>query len=289
MTRRLGCTLASRILVLGVLGFCPQGGRADDAPPALGYPIALAATPDGTLYIADGNLRAVVKRDEKGALSILARSGAKDRTPLRALRALAAEPDGSILAADSATRDIYRVRAGEPPKPLTGGELEIPTGIAVEKDGSIIACDLRLGNVVRIAKEGGKPSEIARVPAPRGVALAPDGEIVVLCSGPNQVLRINAKGEVRTFVAGKPFKFPLAIATVSQGDSSFVVSDGDAATVWSVSDKGEVRALSKGAPLIRPEGLIVESSGALLVADPGANQIFRITPDGKPVALSKTP
>jgi sugar lactone lactonase YvrE len=262
---------------------------ADEAPPKLGYPIAVAVAPDGSTLILDDQLRAIVKRDAEGKLSIVARAGSKDRTPLRNMRALAIEPDGRILAGDSATRDVYRIEPGQPPKPLAGGALEIPTGLAVDKDGSLLVCDLRLGSLMRIPKDGGTPAEIARVPAPRGLTLAPDGDIVVLCSGPDQVLRVNAKGEIRPLVKGKPFKFPLAIAPGPGGETAFVVSDGYSATVWAVNEAGETRPLAKGDPLKRPEGLVREPSGSWLVADAGAVQIFRIAADGKLEPVLKVP
>jgi sugar lactone lactonase YvrE len=262
--------------------------RADDPPVKLGYPIAVAAGADGSIFIADYQLRAIIKRDAQGSLSILARSGPKDRTPLRNLKALAADPDGAVLAADSATREIYRVAPGQQPKALTGGSLEIPVGVAVDKDGTIVVCDRRLGSVLRIPKEGGTPAELARVPAPAGVLLAGNGDIIVLSSGPDQIVRVNAKGEVSPIVKGKPFKYPLGIAG-GQGDTAYVVSDGDAAALWAVGENGAVRPLAQGAPLKRPEGLAREPSGALLVADAGANQIFRLAPGGKLEPVIKGP
>jgi DNA-binding beta-propeller fold protein YncE len=274
------------VVILTAAGTAASPPRGSEAPPRLEYPVAVAAAPDGTMYIADAKLHAIVKRDPQGKLEVVARSGDKDRSPLRALRAIACEPDGGVLAADTATSDVYRIQRGQPPQALTGGTIDMPNGIVIDRDGSIVVTDLRLNNLVRVPKLGGVPTEIASLPAPRGVALGPDGGFVVLSSGPNQLLYVSAKGEVKPFVKGKPFRFPIALAS-GPADGTFVVADVYAKTVWLVGAKGEVRPLSQGTPLERPEGLTRDASGTVLLADPSARQIFRIGADGTPEPVVK--
>jgi glucose/arabinose dehydrogenase len=261
-------------------------GAADSAPVKLAYPMAVACTPDGSIFIADSKLFSILKYNTNGTFEVVARAGPKNRTPLRAIRALAAGPAGELLAADSATFEVYRIQAGQAPVPLSKGAFDMPTGIAVAKDGSIVVCDLKLGSVMRVPKDGGAAEEIARVPAPRGVVIAPNDDIIVLSAGPNQLLRVTAKGEATPIVKGKPFRFPMALALDATG-TGFVVSDTYAVTVWSVDAKGEVKPLVKGDPLKRPEGLARDASGSLLVADPAAVQIFRVGDDGKVESMLK--
>ena len=79
---------------------------------------------------------------------------------------------------------------------------------------------------------------------------------------------------MQPILKGKRFRFPLALVR-DEKQKHWLVSDGYAGTVWAVSDAGKESPWIKGAPLIRPEGLALDASGALLIADPGAGQVFR--------------
>jgi hypothetical protein len=259
---------------LALLALCSLA--ADGPAPRLAYPAAVAVDPAGVLYIADPLLPGVFRRGPGGALDVFARGGSRDRTPLRAVRALAVGQGGELFAGDTATGEVYRLRPGRPPEPLTGGALEIPSGLAVDPSGDLVVTDLRLGLVARVPRGGGKPVTVARVPAPRGVAVTRAGDIVVLSAGPDALLRVAPDGRVAPLVTGRPFRFPVALAVAPEGEGGgFLVSDAYKAAVWSVAPTGEVRVRVRGKPLVRPGGLAVEPSGAWLVADPGAGQVFR--------------
>jgi sugar lactone lactonase YvrE len=256
---------------------------AADAVPRPLYPMAVACDPAGTLFVADPRLPGIFRRTAKGDLDVLFRGSSRARTPLRSPRALTTGPDGTLFAADSATAEVYRVEPGQIPVPLTGGALEVPSGLVATASGDLIVTDLRLGTVARIPRDGGPPVTLARVAAPRGVALSPSGEPVVLSMGPDQLVRVAPDGSVRTIVSGRPFRFPCAV--LADRDRGYLVSDGYGSTVWSVSERGEVRPRLQGRPLVRPEGLAREPSGALVVADPGAGQVFRVGTGGDLQAL----
>lgn len=244
-------------------------------------PQAVAVGPRGTVYMAEPGRAGVVRREPDGALSVADPGGDRDRTPLRAVRALAAAADGTVYAADSATGEVYRLRPGQAPAGLTGGAFEVPTGLALDAGGDLLVCDLRLGLLARVPRDGGRPVTVARVPAPRGVAVPRSGAAVVLSMGAAALVRVGADGRVVPVVAGRPFRFPTAVAADPEGDGTgVVVSDAGSAAVWSVSASGAVVARWQGAPLVRPAGLAFEPSGALLVADPGAGQVFRLARTG---------
>ncbi len=250
-------------------------------PPRLTSPSVLAVAPDGSLLLADLRQPGVFRRAPDGRLDVFASAGPKDRTPLRAVTALAIGPDGAVYAADRAAGDIYRLRPDSPPVSLTSGALEIPTGLALEPSGDLIACDLRLGSVFRIKvkTDGEQPLQLARVAAPRGIAVGPSGEIVVLSAGPDALLRLGADGTLSVLKKGKPFAFPFGLARDAAHDR-YLVSDADTATLWAVDASGSVTPWVRGKPLIRPEGLAFDSTGTLLVADPGASRVFRVhSPD----------
>ncbi len=194
------------------------------------------------------------------------------------------EAGGSVLVADSAMGELYRIEPGKPPLPLTRGALEVPTGVVQMDDDHLLVCDQRLGQVVRVPRTGGAVVEVAKVPAPRGLTVTETGEVVVLSMGPKQLVRVDPQGRMTPVVQGAPFRFPNAVIPARDGPG-YLVSDGYKATIWLVSPSGETSPLLQGAPLVRPEGLAFAPDGALLIADPGARQVWRVPPGASPEPL----
>jgi glucose/arabinose dehydrogenase len=153
-------------------------------------------------------------------------------------------------------------------------------GIAIEPDGNLVVADLGLAALFRLPAAGGKPQQIARVPAPHGVALDRDGSFVVVSQGKDQLLRVTANGEVTPIVKGAlaPKNNPHYVAVDTDG---YLVTDNYAAAVWRVTADGKVTPLLQGDPLTKPVGLAQEADRNLLVADPWAKKLFRVTMDGK--------
>lgn len=250
---------------------------AADAPPGPRRPVAVAVAADGSILIADAALPGIVRRAPDGNVTEVFRARDRHRAPLRAPRALAIGSDGSILAADSAASEVVRVEPGRDPAPLAAGSFEVPTGLAVDGDGSIVVADQRLGLVARIPKDGGAATTIASIPAPRAVAIDRGGKVVVLALRGDALVRLDADGTPRPIVSGRPFRMPTAL--LAHGDG-FLVSDAYAGAILAVSPSGAVTTFRRGAPLVRPAGLAHDRDGRVLVADPGAGQVFRIDTDG---------
>ena len=249
---------------------------ADDPRPVA--PVAVAADREGNLFIADPRLPGVFRLDANGGLHVYQRGPARDRAPLRAVRALAVGPGGEVYAADSATGEVYRLRPDQPPTPLTAGALEIPSGLAVAANGDLFVADLRLDRVFRVPKGDGAVETLARVAAPRGLAVGRSGTLTVLQANDPFLVRIARDGTTSTLPLDRPFRFPLAIVADPEG-AGWLVADG-AAAVWSVAASGVVKARVRGTPLVRPSGLAIGPDGTLFVADPGAQQVFRVGRDG---------
>ena len=81
------------------------------------YPLAVAVADDGTIYVADLKLPGIWEIRE-GTRREYFRGSKKFRTPLNAVRCLAIDQDGRLLAGDSATREIYRFDADAKPQRL---------------------------------------------------------------------------------------------------------------------------------------------------------------------------
>ncbi len=257
---------------------------AQDAPAEFNYPLAVIAAPDGIVYVADRNLPGIWKV-EGGNKSLYFHGSKKFRTPLNAVRCLAIDHQGKLLAGDSSTRDVYRFGDDGTPQPLTNGWIGIPMAIAVAPDGTIYTADLELHRIWKMPAEGAaEPEEFAVINSPRGLTLDPDGNLWVLStsSADGQIQKVTADGTVEPFVKGHPFNLPHNI--VRMEDGSFFVTDNYEHCVWKVTPDGEKEQWVAGKPLDRPVGLCRHGE-KLLVADPHIRTIFELDPASKELTV----
>lgn len=253
--------------------------------PQLDYPLSAAVSPNGAVFLADRNLPGIW-RVEAGQLSLYFQASKRFRTPLNAVRCVAFDRQGRLLAGDTSSREIYRFDADGQPQPLIGNQVGIgvPMSLAVNQAGEIFVADLETHRIWKIPDAGGEPVEFAAVPAPRGLFIDGQDRLWAVCQAKDfQVVRYAPTGERETIVAGRPFQFPHNLV-VDASDVCYV-SDGYAKTIWRVAPGGMPEALVAGGPLTNPVGLAWEGEN-LLVVDPRAQQkLFRVTPGGDIAAV----
>ena len=240
------------------------------------YPLSVVATDGGELYIADRELPGIWRVDTAGVVSSFFQGSKKFRTPLNAVRCVAIDRSGALLAGDSSTREVYRFDKDAKPVPLTNGGIGIPMSIAVNSRGELLVSDLETQRIVKVPAQGGKPEVVAQVAAPRGVCV--DAEDRVWVVSQNRLVRINADSKVETILEGRPFEFGHTVAVTA--DKTAYVVDGYAATVWKIPAGQKPEKWVSGKPLQRPVGLAL-SKGQLFVADPHAKAVFQIDLAGK--------
>jgi sugar lactone lactonase YvrE len=254
------------------LALRPATGRAAD----MQYPLSVAATAGGTIYVADLRLPGVWKIAD-GKRELFFAGSKMYRTPLNAVRCVAVDAKGRLVAGDTATREVYRFDSDGKPQPLTKAGIGMPMAIAFSRQGDILVCDLETPRVVKVPEAGGQPVVVAEVPAPRGIAVDAQDRVWVVSHGKDQVLRILPDGKIETVVSGRPFSFPHTIAI--DDDSNAYVCDGYSKTIWKIGAGGKPSKLVEGEPLKGPVGIAWER-GRLLVADPQAVGLFSVKPDG---------
>ena len=263
LTRRLPL-LASTIVLTAIAATLAQ-----DAKPARGlvYPLDVSVTADAkTLYLVDRKLPGLWKAGADGKLAVFFQASKKFRTPLNAVRCIAA--DGKST-------------------PLTKGGIGIAMGIAVNAKGTIFVSDLELQRIWTVPAAGGEPKEFAVLPAPRGMTFDKKGQLWVVSGGPrNQLVKIAADGKITPVVKDRTFVYPNDVAVSADGTA--YVSDGYADCIWKVAADGKTSKWVSGKPLDNPVGLDWQGT-TLLVVDSRAGKLFSITPDAKlaPVSLGK--
>jgi sugar lactone lactonase YvrE len=263
-------------IALALCGFVLDSATGEE----LEYPISVAVHESGSVYLADRNLPGVWKLDGD-QLSLLFKGSKKFRTPLNAVRCVAIDASGKLLAGDSATRDIYRLADDGTPKPLTDqgegyGMVGNPMGIAVDDEGNLLVSDLEVHRILKIPKEGGKAEEFASIQAPRGLFYDSNKQLWVI-SG-RKLLRLNEDGNQETVVDTGVFEFPHSVVVLDDGTA--YVSDGYADTIWKVAPGQKPEKWVTGEPLVNPVGLAARGKN-LLVVDPAAKAVFEIDQSGK--------
>ena len=209
-------------------GFGGDGGRATEA--ALSVAGGVAATSDGTFYIADTGNNRIRKVESNGVITTVAGDGRPGyngdgklavEASLNEPGGVAVTPNGTLYIADTGNNRIRKVEnngvittvAGDG-SPRFSGETEPkaassfnhPTGLAVAGDGTVFVADTRNNRVRRIALNGvittvagngkaafdgdGGQPTRAALNAPQGVAVAFDGTVYVADTGNNRVRKI---------------------------------------------------------------------------------------------------
>ncbi|MCG6158255.1 hypothetical protein [Rubinisphaera margarita] len=240
------------------------------------YPIDVAVSKDSTVYIADLRLPGLWKYSE-GKLSVVFQAENKLKSPLSAVRCVAVDDEGRLFAGDSATREIYRIDGPESLSPLTNGRIGVPIDLVIRGD-DLYASDLEYRQIVRVPAQGGEPETLAKNLIARGLAPADDETLFFLGNTEQPLGRLNAAGEVTLLVEGQPFQFAHQLAVL---DSALYVTDNYAATIWKCGTEagGTPEAFVSGDPLVRPVGICTNGE-KLFVADPRAQDVFVISPDG---------
>jgi sugar lactone lactonase YvrE len=254
----------------------------------MAYPLSVAADQQGELFVADRNLPGIwqLSGDQ---LTQLFQGSKKFRTPLNAVRCVAIDREGQLLAGDSATRDIYRFDAEKRPQPLTDqgqgyGEIGVPMDIVIDSQGDLVVADLELHRIVKVPAAGGAVNELFQIQAPRGLFWDAQQRLWVI-SG-RTLVRVEADGSKKTIVAEGTFEFPHNVVVNAEGTA--FVTDGYAKAVWRIVDGGKPEKWVSGEPLQNPVGLELHNA-RLYVADPHAKSIFEIDASGKVTARAASP
>jgi len=244
----------------------------------LNYPVSIAVTADGTAFIADREYHGIWKWSN-GKLEKFFEGSAKFRTPLNAVRCVAIDHQGKLLAGDSSTREIYRFDDAGTPVPLTKGQIGIPVAIAVRQSGEILVADQELQRVWKVPAAGGDKTELAAVEGIVGLCLDQDDQLWVTSRGKIPLRRIAPDGTIENVVSERIMQFPQQIV-LDEAKNAYIADNYDKA-IWKVPAGGGAPVkLVAGDPFVNPVG-IARAGDKLLVTDPRAKAIFQVDMDGK--------
>lgn len=266
------------VVISAMLMFQPAPAISEQEAGGLVYPVDIVAA-DGSMVVADFKAHALLRVDFEGSVDTIAEGEGLPRTPLYGIRAVVDAPDGEgWIVSDPGTFGIYRV-SSEGELSLITSEVDIPQGLAVFDEQSVLVSDLRggIGAILRVTLDG-VVTVFAEVGSPKGIVADGDDGFVVVSHGQRSLYHVSREGRISTITSGAPLDFPHDVLRLDE--DTFVVSDGYAHALFKVTRGGEVTVLAQGDPLISPQGLAHGPDDTLLVVDPQAGSIFQVTEEG---------
>jgi NHL repeat len=234
-------------------------------------PAAVAAAPDGALYVADSRNHRLRRVTPDGTVTTVAGSGPVDCMP-----------------------------AGFADGPGDQARLFNPSGVAVARDGAVYFADtgnhrircLKDGTVTTVAggpterdalgfETGGfrdGPGPQAQFRLPGALCLTPTGDLLVADLGNSAVRRIAKDGKVTTVVRGGALKQPTGLMALAGG--LVLVADSEASRLLDLHGAAASPhpGASEGVPVRRPCGVCEMPGIGVLVADAEWNAVMGIYP-----------
>lgn len=244
--RRVGSDgLMTTVAGTGVAGFSGDGGKATAAQ--LNAPTRIAFDAAGNLYIADSENNRIRRVSPAGTITTVAGDGTPsfggDGGPATAAKLrqpydVAVGADGSLYIADRYNHRIRRVNAagiittvaGQSAAgyngdgiPATSARLYYPSGVAVDRAGSIYIADYYNERVRRVSADGlittvagnglatangdGGLATDAGLHKPIHVLLGPAGDLFISEFNNNRLRRVDANGVIETYAGTGTFGF----------------------------------------------------------------------------------
>ncbi len=270
----------------GERGYGGDGGAATAA--RLYYPFSIAADGSGALYIADSENHRIRKVDAAGVVSTAAGNGewgysgdggAATAAQITSPEGVAVDGSGNLYIADSGNNCIRKVDtagiittvAGTGTEGYSGdgatataAQLASPQGMAVDGSGNLYIADTfnhsirkvdAMGIISTVAGTGrggdeGAATEDQFFSLPRDVAVDGSGNLYIANRSNHRIHKVDAAGIIST-VAGT-------------GTPSYNCDNGEA----------------NAAQLYAPQGVAVDGSGNLYIADSGNNCIRKVDAAG---------
>ena len=249
--------LLAQYAISTVAGGGPNGVTALKA--SIGYPGSIAFDAAGNAYIADSYSSQIVKADTAGTLTVVAGNGTRgyagDGGPatsaaLNGPEGVFVDATGNIFIADTDNSVIREVTA-------SNGNISTVAGVYYQPHTQCF-----------YSGDGGSPTS-AKLCDPYGIFIDSSGNMFIADTD-NAAIRVVNTGSVAITLAGVAIQ-PGTIQTVAGTGTNGYSGDGGAAT---------------GAQVDLPQGLFVDASENIFIADTDNNRIRVVNTGTSPITLA---
>ncbi|QDV15705.1 Serine/threonine-protein kinase PknD [Gimesia panareensis] len=166
---------------------------------------------------------------------------------------------------------------------VRAAEMQYPVSVAAPEKGPVYVADRKLPGIwsVQDGKVSSfyKGSKVFRTPlnAVRCVTLDEQGRVIAGDSATREVYRFEKAGAKPTPLTNGGIGIPMDVVVTKAGD--LLVSDLELHRIWKVPAAGGKPTLF--AEVSAPRGLALDQAGNLWVVSGTADQLLKVTPDGK--------
>lgn len=253
-------------VAIGLITFMAtyQGGLLALPISGVNEPNSVAVDNRGAVYVTDPFNHRVVKLEAGSSTQRVL-----PFTDLKRPRGVAIDGDGAVYVADTDRDQVLKLASGSSEQtvlPFT--DLFGPRGVAVDSDGTVYVADTNHHRVLKLEAGSSKQTVLPFIDLvePCGLAVDDGGAVYVtdIDSSHRRVLKLEAGSNAQTVLPFRDLSNPVGVA-VDRPDAVYVVNDERYARVIKLAGGSDrERAVL---PLDWPQGIAVDSGGALYVTD----------------------
>ncbi len=176
----------------GTINQIARDGRVTTLLRGLSEPEGIVVLPDGALIVAEQNKNRLLHFRPNAGQPATTWLTLENKTGSAGVDGIERDAaTGALIVSDSPNGRILRVSADAKNVRVIATGLVRPTGMAIDRDGSLIVAD-EYGNAVVHVRADGRFESLGHCATPDDVAIDAAGNIFVACLGDNSVRMIDA-------------------------------------------------------------------------------------------------